>query len=101
MSKPQDIPQEVWDLAARFMERAYPYGAKEFAARAIMAAKAQEREACAFAVGRLVNIDDPSDYTQALMDAEKAIRARSKPPQNNPPELPEMNADRVKGAGED
>lgn len=44
MSKPADIPQAAWDLAARFMERSYPHGAKEFAARAIMAAKAEERQ---------------------------------------------------------
>jgi len=51
MSKPEDISQEAWDLAARFMERSYPYGAKEFAARAIMAATEAERASRVNAVG--------------------------------------------------
>lgn len=54
-SRPEDIPQDVWDRAAliseqRFQSKYCPHQFKFLAediARAIMAAKAEEREACA------------------------------------------------------
>lgn len=48
MSKPDDIPQDVWDMAANTLDdHAYNPLRVIPIARAIMAAKAEEREACA------------------------------------------------------
>lgn len=46
MNKPDDVPQDVWDMAAGLMERAYPFGAKEFAARAILSERTRCAEIC-------------------------------------------------------
>ena len=49
MSKPEDIPQDVWEAAFETIAVGYDnaYIHQEDIARAIMAAKAEEREACA------------------------------------------------------
>ena len=49
MTRPLDIPQDVWDAALEVFET-YLYNgesAQEIIARAILSAKAEEREACA------------------------------------------------------
>lgn len=46
MSKPDDIPQDVWDAACRAWDST-DFPGREMTARAIIAAKADEREACA------------------------------------------------------
>lgn len=50
MSKPDDIPQDVWDKAIELEEATYlPNCVEDFAipvARAIMVAKAEERAGC-------------------------------------------------------
>jgi len=70
MNKPDDVPQGAWDLAARFMERAYPHGAKEFAARAIMAAK---KEAFEEAAEMLDVFADTADFSAMNVVTEEEI----------------------------
>lgn len=77
MNKPEDIPQDAWNLAARFMERSYSFGAKEFAARAIIAAKAEEREACAkLAEGEVLNPFSTPSHDASAREIAAAIRKR-------------------------
>lgn len=46
MSKPEHIPQDVWDAAALPAEYVDANDRRYHIARAILAAKAQERQAC-------------------------------------------------------
>jgi hypothetical protein len=47
MSKPEDIPQDVWDTAIRVATTSEFTERVKGIARTILAAKAEEREACA------------------------------------------------------
>lgn len=83
MTKPDDIPQDVWDAANRALEPvAGTYAsAQGTIARAIMA----EREACVeFACATARNMPVPSEFSQAWregyraasLDITRAIRNR-------------------------
>ena len=88
MSKPDDIPQNVWDRASAI--NALPEG--KFSAwrqslhtdiaRAIMAAVSEETEACAQVAE--VSMDGASDYVDGYNDAcsqlAAAIRKRGEAP---------------------
>lgn len=92
MSRPDDVTQEAWDAASLPAEYIDPIDRRYWISRAIMAAKAEEREACA------VHIDAMSDglYEKAdtldldgrdeafaawvTSNISKAIRARSTKP---------------------
>lgn len=87
MSKPEDIPQDVWDVALRVWAElltADHVGDPEVAhrdvdeiARAILAAKAEEREACLVAI-RALHADawGITEEQSALEDAIAALQRR-------------------------
>lgn len=84
MSKPEDIPQDVWD---KTYEWAAAFNADPFmtvgdvVARAIMAAKAEERRECEYAA-RTIDPDRSKDlgwfagFEAARSQAATAIRKR-------------------------
>lgn len=73
MSKPDDIPQDVWDKAVWSLE--YPHY-REAIARAIMAAKAEEREECAkIASDAKFGREATARSAMAEGDAEAAVLA--------------------------
>ena len=77
MSKPEDIPQGVWDKAVVIADASEP--STETLARAILAAKAEEREACAgwhdHNAEAAAAVDDP--YAAWHRANAAAIRSRS------------------------
>lgn len=91
MARPEDIPQDVWDQAFEHMDCHCPEAMMDSdelqqsvhaaIARAIMAAKAEERRACLeAALGEQLDgdTDDDTDraYMRAINDAAAAIRKR-------------------------
>lgn len=81
MSKPDDIPQDVWDEALRLWQDEEFDAGEVIIARAIIAAKAEEREECLAAVldeQLSGDSDDEGDraYMRAINDAAAAIRNR-------------------------
>ncbi len=74
MTKPDDIPQSAWDMALRFWrESGCSTGTAVPFARAIMAATAAEREACAVAATRNAS---PGHYMVVASNIASAIRRR-------------------------
>lgn len=88
MSKPEDIPQGVWDaveamdlnIAVAFATSTAPRAEqmrKSIVARAILAAKAEEREACAAVADRQEAVISNTAATQACCrNIARAIRKR-------------------------
>lgn len=86
--KPSDVSQEAWDAAAEFA-RDFEYEHRAIMAtiaRAIMAAKAGEREACAFLAEHRHNVWGTRDQTEgieveddrsACFEIASAIRSRT------------------------
>ena len=80
MSKPEDIPQDVWDRAERHFDDFLRCPSETFRpavqtiARAIMAAKAEEREACAKIID--ANAFGNQAIIRAMVVAAHAIRKR-------------------------
>lgn len=70
MEKPEDIPQSDWDASMAFKNRvdASSMSAQEFVARAMMAAREEENEACALEALRW----------QDGIDAAEHIRRRNR-----------------------
>ena len=82
MSKPEDIPQDVWDAATEAFDQILPFNSHPVTgitiiARAIMAAKAEEREACLNEISILAGT--PLQPQSALAHAYSAIRKRGEP----------------------
>lgn len=79
MSKPDDIPQDVWGAADVIFHNVSNENLREAIARAIMAAKVEEREAC------LRDVFDSTDYLHDERDhfikdeIADAIRNRKSP----------------------
>lgn len=87
MSKPEDIPQDIWDKAeACFTGNSWNPLGIERVARAILAAKAEEREACIAAANAervlpfYVNPEEATEgdkaYDMAIDHVLDAIRKR-------------------------
>jgi len=82
VSRPQDVSQEAWDAAIAAVSTAYTEGeATVTVARAITAAVAAEREACAVVAEALERGEREwvrdSLWANIKADTARAIRARS------------------------
>jgi len=80
MGKVGDIPQDVWDLADKAHSKA-AFSSEPITAiaRALMAAKAEEREACAELCGGLRHEDrsaESEDWVEGTFACQAAIRKR-------------------------
>jgi hypothetical protein len=82
MAKPDDIPQDVWDAALEPSEKAYiafRYDeAQAIVARAMMAAAAKEREACALIADKNAQIDPQEDNVDPSEEFEIGGRVRAR-----------------------